>query len=283
MTAAGLKRFAAPDGRLLAYADGGGDGPPVLCLAGLTRNRRDFDAVAAHLGPRFRVIRLDSRGRGASERAEDPLAEYAVPVEAGDALALLDHLGLAGAAVIGTSRGGIVAMTMAAMRPGSVSRLALNDIGAEVETAGLARIMTNLGLPPQAETFAQAAIALRDANADAFPGLSLADWERHARQIFDDADGRPVLSYDPRLREAAAAAMAQTAEARISLRPLFDALAGTPLLTIRGANSDILSARTLEEMRAARPDMATATIADRGHAPFLDEPEALAALDAFLT
>ncbi|TYO88563.1 alpha/beta fold hydrolase [Oceanicella actignis] len=273
--------FAAPDGRRLAYWDEG-DGPPVLCLAGLSRNRRDFEPLRDALVGRWRVIRLDSRGRGRSERARDPLAEYAPAVEAADALALLDHLGLEGAAVVGTSRGGILGMTMAALRPGSVRALVLNDIGIEVRINGLRRIMGYLGLPPDHASFEEAARAIAEAEAARFPGVPLARWERHARAIFDDEGGRPVLSYDPRLRDATAAALAAVEGDSLSLEPLFAALEGVPLLTIRGENSDILDADALARMAALRPDMAHVTIADRGHAPFLDEPEAIAAIESLL-
>ena len=155
--------FEAPDGRRLAYQDTGGpqdfDGadeastPVVLCLSGLTRSARDFAGVAARLADRYRVLRLDSRGRGLSEWADDPIAEYTVPVEAGDALALLDHLGVARVAVIGTSRGGVLGMVIGATAPGRMSCLVLNDIGPVVEPGGLANIMDYLGIEPRADSF----------------------------------------------------------------------------------------------------------------------------------
>ena len=276
-----MPAFAGPDGRRLAYADEGA-GPAVLCLAGLSRNGRDFEGLAARLARRFRVLRLDSRGRGGSERAVDPVAEYQVAVEAGDALALLDHLGLAEAAVVGTSRGGILGMAMAAARPGAVRALVLNDVGAAVETAGLGRIMGYLGRPPSAGTFEGVARDMAAASAETFPGVPPARWEAHARAVFDaDAAGRPALSYDPALAEVTAAALAEAGE-RIDLGPLFAAAAGVPMLVIRGANSDILSAATLAEMRAARPDLEAIEVPDRGHAPFLDEPGVAEAIEDFL-
>jgi pimeloyl-ACP methyl ester carboxylesterase len=273
--------FEAADGRRLHYVDEG-DGPAVLCLAGLSRNHRDFDALAAALRDRFRVLRLDSRGRGGSERAEDPSAEYQVPVEAGDALTLLDRLGLESVAVVGTSRGGILGLAMAAARPGSVKALVLNDVGAEVATAGLRRIMGYLGRAPEVADFEAATDLIAEANAAAFPGVPRARWAEHARAIFDDdGTGRPVLSYDPRLAEVTAAGLAEIGET-IDLWPLFAAAAEIPVLVVRGANSDILTAETLAAMRAARPDLEAVEVPDRGHAPFLDEPEAAAAVAAFL-
>ncbi len=275
--------FAAPDGRRLAYQDSGGEGPAVLCLAGLTRNARDFAGLAAHLaqGPngRYRVLRLDSRGRGLSEWADDPIAEYTAPVEAGDALALLDHLEVPRAAIVGTSRGGILGMMIGATAPERLSCLVLNDIGPVIEPQGLNDIMGYLGIEPKAASFEALAAALERAMGAAFPDLSARQWRGFARTIYRDEGGRPRLSYDARLRQAVEAAM-QGAPA--DLWPFFDMLAGLPMLAIRGENSDILSAETLAEMARRRPDMTHVTVASRGHAPFLDEPEAVAAIDEFL-
>jgi len=277
------RNFGAPDGRRLAYQDTGGEGPAVLCLPGLTRNARDFTGLAAHLAQdpngRYRVLRLDSRGRGMSEWADDPVAEYTVPVEAGDALALLDHLEVARAAIIGTSRGGILGMMIGATAPGRLSCLVLNDVGPVIEPRGLDNIMGYLGVEPEAESFEAMAAALERAMGAAFPDLSALQWLGFARTIYRDQGGRPRLSYDARLRDAVEAAI-QSAPA--DLWPLFDALAGLPILAVRGENSDILSAETLAEMARRRPDMAQVTVANRGHAPFLDEPAAVAAIDEFL-
>ncbi|HUS54895.1 MAG TPA: alpha/beta hydrolase [Thermohalobaculum sp.] len=277
------KYFEALGGRRLAYQDTGGDGPAVLCLAGLTRNARDFAGLAAHLAIRYRVLRIDSRGRGLSEWADDPVAEYTVPIEAGDALALLDHLEIARAAIIGTSRGGVLGMILGATASAGMSCLVLNDIGPVVEPQGLAGIMDFLGIEPRADSFEAAAAGLERAMGAAFPDLTAKQWLGFARTIYRDEGGRPRLSYDPRLRQAVGAAMQAAKQAGASdLWGFFDALAGLPILTIRGENSDILSAETLAETARRRPDMDHVTVANRGHVPFLDEPEALAAIDTFL-
>jgi len=270
--------FTAADGRRIAYADSGGGGPAVLCLAGLTRNMADFADLAERMAPRYRVIRTDYRGRGASDWAEDPLAEYTVPVELGDAVALLDRLGVERATILGTSRGGLIGMAMAAGIPARVSGLILNDVGPVIEPAGLAAIADYVGVPLRYESFAAAAGELQSIMGAAFPGLPPGRWLAFARTIYRDEGGKPALDYDPRLREAVLAALEAPPP---ELWDLFDAV-GVPLLTIRGENSDILSPETLSEMARRRPDMAEVTVRDRGHVPFLDEPEALAAIEAFL-
>jgi pimeloyl-ACP methyl ester carboxylesterase len=271
--------FDAPDGRRIAYADSGGDGPAVLCLPGLTRSMVDYADLAAHLAPRYRVIRTDYRGRGASGWAEEPRAEYTPIVEGQDAAALLAHLGVGKATIIGTSRGGIIGMLLAATQPDLVTALILNDIGPVVERAGLDFIMAYIGLDPGVPDFPGAAARLRAVYAADFPDLTDIEWLAFARRSFADREGRPVLNYDPKLRDATAMALDTSPP---DLWPVFDALAGLAMLTIRGGNSNILSAETLAEMAGRRPDMAHVTLANRGHVPFLDEAQARLAIDAFL-
>ncbi|MEO1329120.1 MAG: alpha/beta hydrolase [Pseudomonadota bacterium] len=275
------KFFAARDGRRLAYQDSGGDGPAVLCLAGLSRNHRDFEDLEARLAPKRRVIRLDSRGRGFSEHAVDAHAEYNVPTEAGDAIALLDHLGLSRVALIGTSRGGILSMAIAGAQPERVSGVVLNDVGAVIEGGGLLRILATLGRPPKAQSFEAAAADLKSANAAQFPNLPDAEWLRHAHRLYDDVEGRPTLAYDPHLRMAVSGAI-EDGGPHVAIWPLFEALKTLPVLVIRGENSDILTAETLDAMREEHSGLKTVTLKDRGHAPFLNEPDATAAIEAFL-
>lgn len=267
--------LTAEDGTLLHFDDAG-DGLPVLALAGLTRSGADFDHVAPHLavsGP-VRLIRLDARGRGRSGHA-DP-ATYAVPQEARDALALLDHLGLDRAAVLGTSRGGLVGMVVAATAPGRVRGLALNDVGPVIEPGGLRAIEGYIGRRPAQRTHEEAARA-RARLSPAFRDVPHARWLAEARNHYAEGPEGLSLRYDPRLREAFLAAGPAP-----DLWPLFDALDGLPLCCIRGEGSDILSAATFAEMRRRRPDMVAVEVPGRGHVPFLDEPEALAALRDWL-
>ena len=266
-----MPTFATPDGTRLFYDDAV-SGAAVLCLPGLTRNGRDFDHVASHLDAR--LIRLDARGRGRSDHA-DP-ATYTVPQETSDVLSLMDHLGLDRAAILGTSRGGLVAMMLAATAKDRLTGVALNDIGPEVAEAGLAKIRDYVGTPPPYRTLASAARA-RAATWTGFCDVPPSRWLAEVRNHYAEGPDGLTLRYDPRLRGAVA-----TDAPMPDLWPLFDALAGLPLALIRGVNSDILTERTADEMARRRPDMIRAEVPGRGHVPFLDEPQALAALHDWL-
>jgi len=271
-------RFTTSDGLSLAYDDTGA-GHPLLCLAGLTRNMADFDTVRERFGGEARIIRLDARGRGLSDRAPD-WRSYSLPREAQDALELLDHLGLERASILGTSRGGLLAMTLGASHPDRLTGAILVDIGPVIEAAGLEPIMGFIGLPPAWKTYAEAAAALPDAMAPRFSGVPAATWRAHAERLWEEGAEGLVLRYDPRLRDAVLAGAQDGALP--DLWPLFDALADKPLALIRGANSDLLSAETAAGMRRRRPDLVFAEVPDRGHVPFLDEPESVAAIAAYL-
>jgi pimeloyl-ACP methyl ester carboxylesterase len=269
-----MPRFTAPDGTGLHYEDAG-EGLPMLALAGLTRNGTDFDYVAPHLAG-VRLIRLDYRGRGRSDWA-DP-ATYRVPVEAQDALALLDHLGLGAAAILGTSRGGILGMGLAAHVPGRVLGLALNDIGPVIAAEGLEVIRGYVGRNPTEKTHAEA-VAMRAKLLKGFEGVPTERWEAEVRTHYRETPDGLEITYDPRLREAV---LADAGDVAPDLWPVFDAIGEMPMALIRGANSDIVTAETAAEMRRRRPDMVFADVPGRGHVPFLDEPEALAALETWL-
>jgi pimeloyl-ACP methyl ester carboxylesterase len=268
----------AADGVKLAY-DVTGAGTPLLCLPGLTRNMEDFEPVVEAYADRAQVIRMDFRGRGASDYA-DP-ATYQVPQEAQDVLTLLDHLKLPKVTILGTSRGGLVAMVLAATAKDRLAGVILNDVGPEIMAEGLAAIMTYIGRPPSHRTLVDAAGAMPAAYAESFQNVPPETWAAFARRLFrEDRDGLH-LRYDPRLREAVAPAFAPGAEAP-DLWPLFDAFEGLPLGLIRGANSNLLSVETAEEMQRRRPDMVFGEVPRRGHVPFLDEPEAQAVITAIL-
>ena len=273
-----MKTFHTFDGLKLAYSDTGA-GVPVLCLPGLTRNGRDFDDMARALGGGQRLICLDSRGRGGSQH--DPnFHNYAIPIEAADAVALLDHLGLEQVVIVGTSRGGLIAMVLAATQKHRLAGVVLNDIGPVIDTAGLDRIKDYLGKNPPFRTYEEAAEGLAEQLQGQFDNVSSAQWLSAAKRWWNAGPDGLTINYDPRLADAVAAAGAQPTP---DLWPLFDALSDLPLATIRGANSDLLSADTLDQMARRNPDMVATTIADRAHVPFLDEPGALTAIRSVIT
>ncbi|WP_308918342.1 alpha/beta hydrolase [Jannaschia sp. LMIT008] len=268
-----MPEFRSSDNLRLWYEDQG-DGEPILCLSGLTRNATDFDYVLPYLLGEHRVIRMDYRGRGKSQRAPD-WRTYSIPTEARDAVELLDHLGLPRAAILGTSRGGLIAMALALTHKARLSGVCLIDIGPELMADGLDAIRDYVGKPPAAATLEEAAL-MRATLMEGFAHVPAERWrEEAAKHYRETADGLEI-TYDARLRDAVLEGGAQPAP---DLWPLFDALDGLPLALIRGANSDLLSAGTAAEMRRRRPDMIFADVPDRGHVPFLDEPEALEALN----
>lgn len=267
-----MPKFTSADGLNLHYEDTG-TGLPVLALCGLTRNTRDFDYVAPLLPDGVRLIRMDYRGRGQSDWAAD-FSTYSIPQEGQDALALLDHLGLEKAAILGTSRGGIIGMGLAMAVPDRILGLALNDIGPTIEPKGLEVIMGYLGLPPIWRDLDAAARA-RSGVMAGFDNVPDTRWREEVDKFYVQTPTGLENRYDPKLRDAVAASMDNLAP---DLWPVFDAMRDIPLAAIRGANSDLLSAQTLTEMHQRRPRMRCATIPDRGHVPFLDEPGAVAVL-----
>ena len=273
-----MTHVTAPDGVRLAY-DVTGSGPPLLCLAGLTRNMDDFETVVDAFADRARIVRMDYRGRGGSDHA-DP-ATYTIAQEAQDVLTLLDHLGLGQVTILGTSRGGLIAMALAVGAKARLSGVILNDIGPVIEADGLAVIMDYIGLPPPYATLAEAAAGLPRAYGTDFTDVPPETWAAFARRLYREEGGALALRYDPRLREAVAPAFAPGAVAP-DLWPWFDALDGLPLGLIRAANSNLLSPETTAEMIRRRPDMVVAEVPGRGHVPFLDEPPAQSVIAAVL-
>lgn len=267
--------FRTADGLRLDYRDQG-QGPAVLCLPGLTRDLRDFDELAAAL-PDMRLLRLTPRGRFGSDWDANHL-NYNVATEAADAVAFLDFLGLSKVTIIGTSRGGLQVMVIAATVPDRLAGVVLNDIGPDIAPGGLDRIMDYLGVAPRAQTLAGLVGALKSNMGAAFPDLSEPKWQSLAQRWFDVQPGGIGLTYDPKLRDAV---MAQSAQPAADLWPLFDMLPN-PLAVIRGANSDLLTAETVAKMANRRPALITAEVPNRGHVPFLDEPQSLVAIRAVL-
>ena len=265
-----MPEFTAPDGARLFYRDEG-SGEPVLALSGLSRNGADFDYAAPYLSD-TRLIRLDYRGRGQS--AWSGAETYTIPVEAGDAIALLDHLGLSQAAVLGTSRGGLIAMALASFAKDRLSGICLVDIGPEIAPSGLDVIKEYIGRNPVQKTYAEA-VAMRASLMAGFEDVPESRWEEEVRKHYVETAEGLAINYDPALRDAVLAA----GDAPVpDLWPLFDAMAGVPLALIRGANSNLLTEATAAEMARRRPDMIRGQVPGRGHVPFLDELEAVAVL-----
>ena len=259
------------------YAAAAGS-PVVLSLHGLMRNSRDFGALAAQLAARYRVIVPDVRGRGFSAR--DPnFNNYQIPVYLQDVLTLLAGLGAARVSIIGTSMGGLMAMLLAATHPKLVSRIVLNDVGPQVDPAGLERIRGYAGQAAPVRSWPEAIAQLRADYAAAWPNLSDARWDEIARLSYRaNAQGVPEVDADPLIREP----LKSSAAAAPDLWPLWRSLARVPILVIRGAHSDILSVTTLARMQRERPGLEVLTVANRGHAPLLDEPGCVAAIERFL-
>lgn len=275
--------FTARDGlRLYArrYAAPRSHRRPVLCLPGLTRNSRDFHdlAVALSQGAQARAVyTFDYRGRGQSDYDSD-WRHYSIPAEMLDVMDLMTLTGLHGAAIVGTSRGGLIAMVLAAAQPTAIGAVVLNDIGPVIERAGLARIAGYVGRIPAPETWKEAGELVASMSRGAFPAIAEGDWEAIARQWFNDRDGRPTASYDPKLLNA----LSVTGGPIPELWPQFKALARVPVLVVRGSASDILSEATVERMRREHPRCTSLTVEGQGHAPLLKDPPTIAAIAAFL-
>jgi len=255
----------------------------VICLPGLTRNSKDFHHLASHLSGGlergFDVYCLDFRGRGLS--AYDPdWSNYTPFIELLDTLDFMTLAGLHDAAVIGTSRGGIIAMLIGVLRPTVMRAVVLNDIGPVVDPRGLARIMGYVGVMPVPESWSQAARILKDANGAYFPAIPDDEWSILARQWFSEKDGMPASSYDPNLAKALGAA--ELSQRSPELWPQFEALGKYPTLVLRGENSDILNEETLGEMGRRHKALEVEIVAGQGHAPLLRDAASLDRITSFL-
>ena len=224
----------------------------------------------------LRLIRMDYRGRGESQWTG--AASYTVPQEGKDALELLDHLGVAKAAILGTSRGGLIGMMLAAVAKDRLVGLCLNDIGPEIHRPGLERIFDYVGRNPSARTLAEIAEKM-PRYSPGFANVPASRWLEEVTKFYHPTAEGLKITYDPALRDAFIAGFNGPP---VDLWPLWEATAGLPVALIRGANSDLLTVETVAGMKARRPDMIHAEVPDRAHIPFLDEPEAVAALQAFI-
>jgi len=272
----GLRLHVREYGALTAAAS------PVVCLPGLTRTTADFDALAPALAygqPSRRVAVIDSRGRGQSQYDGDP-QNYNLAVELADVISVLTALEIGRAVFVGSSRGGLLSMMLALAQPTAIAGVVLHDIGPVIEPKGLARIRSYVGKVPQPGSLAEGAEILRRLFDAQFPKVTADQWLAAARHTWKAEDGKFVPTYDVRLA-------CTLAEFDIERPPPpmwneFDALARVPVLVIRGANSDILSAATVNAMRARHPGLAVIEVADQGHVPFLDGTELIERIAEFV-
>lgn len=260
---------------------GGGDGrPPLLCLPGLTRNARDFEPLAQRLAGEWRLICPDMRGRAESAYAKDAMT-YVPLTYMQDISRLLADLAITRFVAVGTSLGGIITMLMAATHREWLAGALLNDVGPALEEEGLARIRTYVGVNQSHPTWVHAARALADANGDVYPGYDLQAWLAMAKRLYRlNSGGRIVLDYDMKVAEPI---RAMGTEAGVDMWPVMKAFSGLPTLLLRGERSDLLGAATARRMAAEiGPGAELVTVPGVGHAPVLDEPESVAAIDRLL-
>ncbi len=260
--------YAGPEGK-----------PPVLCMPGLARNARDFEALAPHVAQQRQTIAIEFRGRGDSAYAKDPMT-YVPLTYVQDVIALLDDLGIDRFATIGTSLGGLVSMLLAATLPDRLVGAVLNDVGPELQTSGLDRIRDYIGAGGSQPTWIHAARAFAELNGAIYPHYDIHDWLRLTKRTHRlTPEGRIITDYD---KQIAAPLRVTGGEAAFDMWPVYRALGSVPLLILRGELSDILARAAGEKMVAELPQARLVEVPGVGHAPTLDEPEAIAAIDAWL-
>jgi pimeloyl-ACP methyl ester carboxylesterase len=274
--------FRTDDGRRLFYRDYAGptSRSPVICIPGLQTNSRSFRRIAPHISKKRRVLCIDPRGRGRSEHDSDP-SNYRLNREAADVAQLARHAGISSAVLLGASRGGLSGLLVSANST-FVAGLILVDIGPEIEMAALARLARDVSPNVSFATWSAAAESLKEAHGQWFPSLPGEKWHFWAATIYKEQNGRIVPDSDPRIADRAWEASQAGPNSRLALWPAFKRLPPMPVLVIRGEYSDVLSEQAVSTMRSLRPDLMAVTVSGRGHRPFLDEPESVAALRLFL-
>jgi pimeloyl-ACP methyl ester carboxylesterase len=272
--------WTSRDGLKLHYRDYAGPDtrPPLLCLHGLTRNARDFEALAEHFAGDWRVIAPDFRGRGGSEHDPVP-ANYTPPTYAVDVVELLDELAIPEAVFIGTSLGGLVTMAVATFAGDRIAGAVLNDVGPELDPAGVERIRTYVGKLVLFRCWEEAARAFQEKFGHVHPRYGAAEWLGYAKRVCRETDRGVELDYDMAIAEPFST---MNAEAAPDAWPLLGFTAGRPVLILRGESSDLLSQPVAERMREEIPGAELVTVPDVGHAPDFDEPETVAAVDRLL-
>ena len=273
--------FTVRDGLTLHYCDypGALDRPPVLCLHGLTRNSRDWADFAERYSPGHRILALEFRGRGGSDY--DPVSKRYNPLTyAADVIELLDQLGIPEAIFAGTSLGGLVTMTVAAIAPQRIFATIMNDVGPDVDVDGVNRILTYVGKDRRFGSWDEAADAIAANYGSSFERYTHEDWVKMAKRNCYEREGEIGFDYDMAIAEPF---KTTGPTPHVDLWPLFAVLAQKPLLVVRGARSDLLTEATAAKMQQVAPQMKLAVVPGVGHAPELNEPEAIDAIDKFLT
>ena len=278
--------YSAPDGLRLSarrYGWQHRDRPVVVCLAGLSRNSADFHELALHLAsdpqtPRA-TFAIDYRGRGMSAWDSNP-QNYNPLTEADDVLAAVTAAGIGEAAIIGTSRGGLIAMILSALRPTLLKAVVLNDVGPKIGAKGLLRIRNHISSNHDFANWSSAVRFLKSAGEGQFTAFGDADWERQAHAIFEERDGGIHRRYDPALLRTLA--NVHFDHSLPQMWPQFRGLVSVPVLVIRGQNSDLLEEATVREMAQMHPALDAVTVEGQGHAPDLATGGLPAQIAAFL-
>ncbi len=269
------------DNLRLHYRDyPGGEGrPPILCIPGLTRNARDFEHVAARLAGDWRLICVDLRGRGESAYAKDPMS-YVPLTYLHDLAALVAALKLERFVLFGTSLGGMLSALLTSTGPERVAGALINDVGPVLGSVGLGRIRSYVGRGATFPTWLHAARGISETQRAAFPGFAVEDWLAMAKRLCRlTSSGRIVMDYDMKIAEPL---RVPGGESGFDMWPAFESLSGRPVTLLRGELSDLLDTACAAEMARRLPDLELATVAGVGHAPILDEPESVAAIDRLL-
>lgn len=275
--------WSSRDGLKLHYRDYPGTNPgrpPVICLHGLTRNARDFDELAERLSPAWRVLCPEMRGRGDSEYAREA-ASYNPLQYVEDLLALLEQAGIERFVAVGTSLGGLMTMLLALQAPERIAAAVINDVGPRLEPAGLERIKSYVGQGRSFPTWVHAGRALEEVQGVSHPNQDLAFWIEAAKRVMTlSSNGRIVFDYDMKIAEPFT--RIDPAAEQANMWPALEALAGRPVVIVRGAVSDLLSEETLAGMLARLPDAEAITVQGVGHAPNLAGPDVFDAVDRLL-
>lgn len=285
MSAYQERRWTSRDGLALYardYPAAGEDGRlPVICLHGLTRNSKDFEEIAPIIaGWGRRVIVPDVRGRGQSDCDPDP-KNYKPPVYARDVVEMMAALDIEQAVLLGTSMGGLITMTLMAIRPKAIAAAILNDVGPAIAPEGIARILGYAGKKVEIGDWSDAADYVRRTQSIAFPDFEDEDWHRFAQRTFRQGTDGPELDYDPAIALPLSKPPSRLAPWIAGF--LFRRLARRkPTLLIRGGISDIISSEIADRMQLQAPGMKRVDVPNVGHAPMLTEPAAVDAIDKFL-